>query len=132
MPFAFHFCSQVGEVFDDAVVNNGQHTGAIRMWVGIDFIRTAMRGPACMPDAQRTGSRSRAVLNGGHEIGELPGAAMYRQGAGRGEDCNARGVIAAVFEFAKAFKQYGSNIGAFRSDVANDTAHVVGYPFFSQ
>ena len=128
--FARQFLAQLRVILDDAVVDNGQHACAVRMGMGIDVVGAAMGGPACVSDTQRTSVRTRTIIDGGDEISNFACAAAQFERSSRGEDSDARGVIAAIFELAESFKQYGSYIGALRPDVANDTAHEVGYPFY--
>ena len=43
-------------VFDNAIVNNGDFTGIIRMRVGIDGVWLAVSGPAGMADTKGLGT----------------------------------------------------------------------------
>ena len=95
--------------------------------MGIRVVGAAMRGPACVTNAERAGMRTRAIFDTFNKVGNFTGAAAHFKLSSRGKDGDARGVIAAIFELAESFKQYGSYIGALRPDVANDTAHEVGY-----
>ncbi len=49
--------AQGGVVLDDAVVHDGDGTGAIGMWVGVGRGGCAVGGPARVPDAQVAGRR---------------------------------------------------------------------------
>src|SRR6266700_3875073 len=117
--------SEVG-VFDEM----GKHLGTIGMGMGVGVVRPTMRGPACMSYTQRTAGGTRVVLYFSGKIGNFTGATTQFEIAIGGENGDACGVVAAIFEFAQSFKQYGSNVGALWADVANDTAHEVGYPFY--
>src|SRR5207248_4224112 len=97
------------------------------MRMGIRVVGAAMRGPSCVANAERTGMRTRAVFDTFNKVGNFTGAAAHFKLSSRGEDGDACRVIAAIFELAESFKQYRSYIGALRPDVANDTAHEVGY-----
>src|SRR5215469_11959003 len=126
MPFALQLSSQRAIVLDDAVMHYGQYTGTVRMGVGIDVVGSAMGSPACVTDAQRARSGPRAVLDISNEIGEFAGTPAQFKFAGRGEHCYPGRIIATVFKFTEAIKQYGSNIGTLRADVTYDTAHGSG------
>src|SRR6266700_3550093 len=130
MPFIGQLLAQFGVVFDDAVVDNGENAGTIGMGMGVGVVRPTMRGPACMSYTQRTAGGTRVVLYFSGKIGNFTGATTQFEIAIGGENGDACGVVAAIFEFAQSFKQYGSNVGALGADVANDTAHEVGYPFY--
>ena len=135
MPIAFQFCTQFYIVLDDAVVDDGQSTCAIWMGMRIGVVRASMRRPACMTDAGRPLDRLHAfawtipALDGGDQIGDFSSTTADFEVSCGGENCNACGVVSAIFEFVEAIKQQRSNIGALCTDVTNDTTHGVGYPF---
>ena len=54
-PSAVVVLAQRQIVFDDAVVDDDDAAGAIAVGVGVFFGRTAMRGPARVADAIRSG-----------------------------------------------------------------------------
>ena len=124
--FARQFLAQLRVILDDAVVDNGQHARAVRMGMGIGIVGAAMGSPTSVTDTQRTSVRTRTIIDGGDEISNFACAAAQFERSSRGEDSDARGVIAAIFEFAQAIKQYSSNIGPLGADVADDTAHRSG------
>src|SRR5262249_40405131 len=64
---------QLQIIFDDAVVNDDDLTGAIPVRVGVFFRRTAVSGPAGMADS--VGSFKRGFLNDFFEIAEFAGSA---------------------------------------------------------
>src|SRR5436190_23286064 len=88
-----------------------------------------MGGPACMADAECALAGARTVLDGGDQISDLSCTSVQFKRASRGKNRNTSGVIAAILKFPQAIKQYGSNVSAVLADVADDTAHEVGYPF---
>ena len=45
------------EIFNDAVVDDGDFAGLIEMWVGIFIRRNSVRGPARVADAEISGDR---------------------------------------------------------------------------
>src|ERR1700694_1247072 len=113
-------------------MHHRQDACAIGMRMGIRVVGAPMRGPARVAYAERTGMRTRAIFDAFHKVGNFTGAAAHFKVSSRGENSDARRVIAAIFELAESFEQYGSYIGALWPDVANDTAHEVGYPFYCQ
>jgi hypothetical protein len=57
-----------GEVFDDAVVNDGHQAVAADVGVSVEVVGWAVRGPACVADPGRAGGRmiaqiAREILN---------------------------------------------------------------------
>ncbi len=121
--------AQFSIVLDDAVVHDSQDPGAVGMWVGVGVAGATVRGPTCVSDAERTRMWMRIILDSGCQVGDLAGATVEFKVAGGCEDGDPGGVVAAIFEFTKSFKQYGSNVGALWADVADDTAHVGRVPF---
>src|SRR5215472_2808402 len=126
VPFALQLSSQRAIVLDDAIMYYSQYACTVGMGVGINIVGAAMGSPACMTDAQRTRFGPRAVLDISDKIGKFAGAAVQFKFAGRGKHGNPGGIVATVFKFTEAIKQYGSNIGALRADVPYDTTHGSG------
>src|SRR5579862_6381135 len=118
MPLLFKFGAQFGIVLDDAVMYHRQHAGAVGVRVRVLVVGAAMCGPACVADAERAWMGARVIFDGGFQVGDFPGAAAHVKVAGRGEYGYTGRVIAAIFEFAKSFEQYASDIGALWPDVA--------------
>src|SRR5438067_2131356 len=129
MAIAFQFRTQFCIVLDDAVVDDGQGTCAIGMGVRISIVGTAMCCPACVTNTQHAFAWTIPALDGGDQIGDFSSTTADFEVSCGGENCNACGVVSAIFEFVEAIKQQRSNIGALRTDVTNDTTHAVGYPF---
>src|ERR1051326_8310416 len=100
------------------------------MGMGVCIVGAAMCSPASVSDAKRSLPWAGAILDTGKQIGNFAGATAQFECTCRGEYGDAGRVIAAIFELAQAIEQYGSNIGPLRANVAYDTAHEVGYPFF--
>ena len=76
-PLSFEFAPQLAEILDDAVVHDGEFLGRMRMRVVLG--RAAMRRPAGVADADRSGQRlARQFL---FEIPELAFGAAPRQRA---------------------------------------------------
>ncbi len=125
----FQFAAQLSVVLDDAVVNDGQHARAVGMGMRVGVVGASMRGPARVADAERAFHEA-VIVDGCHQVGELSCLAQHFQRAVFVQDGNARRIVTTIFQFTQAIKQYGSSIGPFGADVANDTAHEVGYPFF--
>ena len=110
------FLAQFLEILDDAVVDDGDLVG--RMRVRVVLGRPPMGRPARMADADRAGER--LLLQDGAEIAELSfraaavdPAILQRRDAG--------GIVAAIFEALQAVEQQGSHFRL--ADDADDAAH---------
>ena len=113
---------QLGEVLDDAVVDDREAVivGEVRVRVGIR--RPAVRRPARVADARR------AV---GHGVGcqvvaqhlQLAGALAHVEGAALVDDRDAGGVVAAVFEPGEPREEDGLAVP--RAHVSDDSTHAV-------
>ena len=93
---------ELGEVFDDAVMNDGDVAGRIEVRVGVGVGGSAVRGPARMADAEV--ARRRLGVDGFGEFGDPPGflpQVQFRAGA-RDQSCR---IVAAVFEPLEAVEQ---------------------------
>ena len=109
-------------VFDDAVVDDDEGAGAVAVGVGVFFGGAAVGGPAGVADAE-------GAVDGACRRGRLRGCGACRgRGGARGGralgaagDGDAGGVVAAVFEAAKAFNDDGD--GRLGTDVTDDSAH---------
>src|SRR5947209_5124524 len=102
------------------------------MGMGVCIVGAAMGGPASVSDAKRSLPGAGAILDTVNQVGNFAGAAAQFECACRGEHGDAGRVIAAILKFAQTIEQYGSNIGPLGADVAYDTAHEVGYPFYCE
>ncbi len=107
-----------GVVFDDAVVDQADLAG--RMRVGVGHIGRAVGGPAGVADADD--ALDRLGHDGGFEVADLAGGAAA-VGAGSALHGDAGRVIAAVFETAQGFQQARGH--GFAADDSDDAAHVV-------
>src|SRR5260370_33471528 len=115
------FRAQLGVVLNDTVVDDGQHAATISMGMGVHIVGATMRGPARVSDAEGTRGRMGTIFERGHKVGDFACPAVYFEGSSGGQDGDASRVLAAIFEFAQAIKQYGSNVGALLAHVTNDT-----------
>ncbi len=96
----FEFGAERQVVFDDAVMDDGDAGGAVR--VGVGFGGGAVGGPACVADAGGAGEGGRG--EGGGEVGEFAlGAAAGDGTVDQGGDAST--VIAAIGEAAEAVEQ---------------------------
>ena len=94
-------------VFDDAVVDDDQGSRAVAVGVGVLFGGAAVGGPAGVADAE--GAVYRRLLDDGFEVAELAGGAAKFKAGWASSDGDAGGVVAAVFEAAKAFNDGGDD-----------------------
>jgi hypothetical protein len=97
------FAAQAFVVLDDAVVDDGDAAGDVR--VGVAFGGHAVGGPAGVGDAGGGGGAGR----GGFEFGDATDRA-HTLDAVAADDGNAGRVIAPVFEFLEAFDEDGNNV----------------------
>ncbi|MNT26274.1 hypothetical protein D3C72_1618360 [compost metagenome] len=114
----FQLSLQLGEVLDDAVMDQADAAGLVR--VGVGGGRRAVGGPAGVADADGPGQR----VGGQHglQLADLAlGAAAFDAAVDDGGD--AGGVIAAVLQPLQAVDQTGDD-GACARD-ADDAAHEV-------
>src|SRR5690606_9546937 len=98
--------AQDAVVFDDAVMHDGQALGDMR--VGIALGGLAVGGPAGVGDAQVADGGGK--FEGFFQFGDLAGGANALDAVAGGEDGDASGVIAAVFEAAQAFYEDGGDV----------------------
>ncbi len=90
---ALQLGAQLGEILDDAVVDDGDAVGRVRM--GVDLVRTAVGRPAGVADAD--GARERLLGKPDLEVAELTLGAAAGKAAGL-ERRYARRIVAAVFQ----------------------------------
>ena len=112
-------------VFDDSVVDERDLAGLVEVRMGIGIRRWAVCGPAGMADADRT-----AGGLFGQDAGEIVDTAGFLaefEFAGV-QDAEAGGVVAAIFETAKAFED--DVLGGFLADVADDATHIYMHCLF--
>ena len=116
LALGLQFGAQLRVVLDDAVVNDGDPGGAVRMRVALG--RRAMGRPARVADADAAGQRG--AFQHRCQIAELAlGAAAFDMAVDEGSDAGA--VIAAIFQPPQRVHQQRSR--GTRSDHSDDAAH---------
>ena len=108
-------------VLDDPVVDQRQLAGAVRVWVGVGVVRTAVRRPAGVRDTRMTNRRVAVAAEVVGQVAELACPLLDEDVALLGEHRDARGVIAAVLESAESLEQ--DRGGVARPHVPDDAAH---------
>jgi hypothetical protein len=108
-------------VFDDAVVDDDEGSGAVAVGVGVLFGGTTVGGPAGVADAE--GAVDGVGGDDGLKVAELAGGATEFEGGGASGYGDAGGVVATVLEAAQAFNDDGDD--GLRTDVSNDSTHVL-------
>ena len=99
---ALEFQLELGEVLDDAVVDQGQLAAVGQVRVRVLVRRAAVRGPARVADS-REGFRQRAGVQLRDEVAQFARLLPGRNGA-VGNHRNARGVVAPVLQAPQSFK----------------------------
>ena len=116
MTLGGQFGLQLGEILDDAVVDQGDAAGLVR--VGVGRGRSAVGGPSGVADADR--GRQRLFGQDGFQIADLAlGAAAFDRAVHHGGDPGR--VITAVFQPFQTVDQPG-NDRSIAGD-ADDAAH---------
>src|SRR6266852_4661826 len=106
-------------IFDDAVVDEDEGSGAVAVGVGVLFGGAAVGGPAGVADAE--GAVEGGVGDDGFEVAELAGGAEEGEAFGASGYGDAGGIVAAVFEAAQAFNDDGDDgLGA---NVTDNSTH---------
>jgi hypothetical protein len=111
--------AQLGEVLDDAVVDQGHPAGVPDVGVGVHVVGRPVGGPAGVPDTRRR-RRQGPVGDRLLEVGELAGLLRDRQRR-VGDDGDAGRVVAAVLQPAQAVEHHV--LGLPGPDVTHDPAH---------
>ena len=118
-PLGLQHLAQLHEVFDDAVLHDGELAVVAHMRVGVRLRRRAVRCPARMAEAD-IAVKIATVMRFGQQIldlaaglGKLNRAAVEHGDAGR--------VITAVFELLQPFEKDRRSL--LRADVSNDSTH---------
>ena len=116
--FGLQVETQLGGVFDDAVMDDGDLAVTGGMRVRIDVIRHAVGGPTGVADAYG-GQRHRIAFDVFHQIGETTGLLTYFHVAhvGRGQRHPGR-IITAVFQTLQSLKAYFQGFAARGLDVS--------------
>ena len=114
------FGLDLGEVLDDAVVDDGQLVvvGEVRVRVGVG--RPAVGGPARMADAGLAIGEGVGLEVLAQHL-ELAGALAHAEAAVAVDDRDARGVIAAVLEPRESGEEDGLAVA--RAHVSDDSTH---------
>jgi hypothetical protein len=126
--FLLKFFFEFEIVFDDAVVHHDNVARAIAVRVSILLGGTSVSGPAGVTNA--VSAFDGRLGDGFFQIAKFSRRAADFEFAGAVHDGDAGGVVAAVFEFAKALDNHGNDF--FGTDVSEDSAHLtvftsVGY-----
>ena len=118
-PLGLQHLAQLHEVFDDAVLHDGELAVVAHVRVGVRLRRRAVRCPARMAEAD-IAVKIATVMRFGQQIldlaaglGKLDRAAVEHGDAGR--------VITAVFELLQPFEKDRRSL--LRADVSNDSTH---------
>ncbi len=111
---------EIEVVFNDAIVHNDDAAGAVAMGMGVFFSGAAVGSPARVADAERAGERM--LAQDFFEILKLAGsAADFKYGAAGAADCDACGIVAAIFQAPEALKNDRDYL--LFADVPDDSAH---------
>src|SRR6202158_4207482 len=119
VPFALQLLFELQIVFDDAVVDHYDLSGAVAMRVRVFFGRAPMRRPAGVPNP--ISSVDWRFPDDLFQVAQLAGRAANFQFACGRHHRDTGGVIAAVFQFAQPFDN-DRNI-FFGPDIAHNSAH---------
>jgi hypothetical protein len=123
LPLGFQLGAQLGVILDDAVMDDGDARGAVRMRIAFGWC--AMCRPPRVADPDAAGQRR--ALEGRREIAELPlGAAALDMAVHQGRDAGA--VVAAIFEPPQRVQQQRSR--RTRPDHSHDATHQRLVPCF--
>ena len=112
----FNFFPKGGEVFNDAVVDDGDFVVVGQVRVSINIVGSAVRCPAGVPNSCGAGEVIRTdVVDSGTQVIQLSCFFLYVDGAPAVEDGDPRGVIPPVFHPLKSRK--GNVEGLFTANV---------------
>src|SRR5260370_30416059 len=89
------------------------------MWMRVFLSGPAVRGPASVADA--VGAVDRVYADGFFQVAQLAGSSAYRQMVIAIVDCDAGGIVTAVFQAAETIEDDGDSLSI--PDVADDAAH---------
>ena len=115
--------AQVGEVLDDAVVDDGDLAGGVAVRVGVAVGGPAVGGPAGVahPGGARSALPGRFGVQRGFQVGQPAGTAAHRQSAATVDQGDTGGVVAPVLHSAQRI--HHDIAGGTVPDVADDSAH---------
>ena len=119
VPFVFKAVTQVGEILDDAIVNDGNVPVAGNMRVRIGLGRAAMRRPTRMPDAARP---LKIEMRDGVFEGLHATTASDNLQAARLLHRDTSGIVTSIFKALQSINENGACI--FNPGVADNAAHV--------
>jgi len=113
--------AELAEVLDDAVMDDRDLAGAVRVGMSVQIIRAAVGRPTRMREAHPRVRRSVGERRG--EIGELAGLLLDEESALLIHERDPGRIVAAILETAQAFQEDRAR-GA-GSGIADDAAHPV-------
>jgi hypothetical protein len=105
-------------IFNNAIVDEMEAAGLVRVGVGVFTSYRAMGGPPGVADAGMAGDGKIGDLRG--EVGDTAHGLAHVDAAGV-EKSDPGGVVAAVFQAPEAVKQHRKGIGA--AYVSNNSTH---------
>ena len=118
----FNFFPEGGEVFNDAVVDDGDFAVVGQVRVSINIVGLAVRCPAGVPNFCGAGEVIRTdVVDSVAQVIQLSCFFLYVDGAPAVEDSDPRGVIPPVFHPLKSRK--GDVEGLFTANVTDNSTH---------
>ena len=116
---------EVEIILDDAVMHNGKTTALAHLRVRVHIARCAVRRPARVADAERTGQCFAAVQQVAQHA--QPAFRFYNFQSVFREDCYTCGVISAVFQLFQPLQENGYCLIV--TDITDDSAHILNHPF---
>ena len=111
--------AQLPEVLDDPVVDDRDLAGAVLVWVGVEVVRPAVRGPASVGEADRR--MRRPIRDRGLEIGQLPGPFLDEQVPTVIDQRDPSRVVAPILQAPQPLDEDRAGLPGPR--VSNDAAH---------
>jgi hypothetical protein len=115
--------TQLTEVLDDAVVDDGDVAGAVLVRVSVEVVRPAVRGPTRMGQPDRR--MGRPPVERGLEVCQLAGLLLDEEVALLVDERDPGRVVAPVLEAFQAFDE--DRPGLAGPGVADDAAHAVRF-----
>ena len=116
---------EVEIILDDAVMHNGKTTALAYLRVRVHIARCAVRRPARVADAERTGQCFAAVQQVAQHT--QPAFRFYNFQSVFREDRYTGGVISAVFQLFQPLQENGYCLIV--TDITDDSAHILNHPF---
>ena len=109
-----------GIVLDDAVVDQRDPPGVVKMRVGVEFVGFTMRSPAGVRDADRAFLDGRIGVDQIFQHGDASGRLVCQQRLA-GVHADPGGVIPAILQALEALDQHGA--GLLVADITDNSAH---------